>query len=1039
MRTENINRVFTLTIIFTLFISLFSNLAFASTKKLEEKNSSAKQIVKITPSESTVSFALSEDSYELAIEAEYEDGTKKDVSKEGQWTSADKNVVTVANGMLKAVSTGSTQVQFKLGETVSSIDVSITEKNEKPKPPKGPKIVSLMLSAYRMTYINQGEKKSVELKALYSDGSVKNVTKSATWKSRDTSIVQVSNGELKGVSVGDASLKVNYSSFPEINFFVSVKEVQVEIKGLELSVGQLRLENTDQPVQVGAYIKSSINEGKEVTSLGKWETTDSKVATVNSSGQITPVGIGEAHIYFKYDQFVDAVRVTVVKPKELVTDTPNIEILPNASFEATLNEVFNDGNSKDVKSEATWTSDDTSIATVTNNGLIIAGGKTGETKIRASYRSELHPPVEINVIITNKLTAPKPIGLTATPSNFFLDLGKEETVSIKAIYSDGTTKDVTSSVDWDSTEPSVASVDYDKVQNHWKKGTAVLTANFERETVNIPVIVTGHNEFAPPLSKNITVTPNVTNMIVKEQQQLNVKVDYTDGTEMDVTSFALYNSSNPEVISIDKNGLITAKGTGTAKVSVYSMDYTERFEIVVSDKKSISRVIDLEPSEKDITFKLTERTHSFTVKAKYQDGSRADVTSLGRCTSLDPGIVTVENGVLTAIAPGTTQVLVNQGTSTEILDVTILPENPQPEKPEQDLKIESLLVNTFDVEVQKDKLYPFKISGQYNDGAQREIKHLVKWKTKDPSIAVVSDGKIIGKKIGKTIIIAKIKGFPEIEIPVNVTENRGPVNLVGLSLSQGYLLMQPGDQPVDISAFAEYTDHNVVEVDQEGKWESTDEGVVTVDQNGVITAVGSGVAYVYFRYHNGFNDAVWVRTFKPELQTSTDKVVLEQNEISLVGLFAKYGSGSRNTIDVTDNAEWSVADKSVATISDTGRVVAQNVGKTTISVSYLGMTKEISVEVIDKHATRVIGILATPDYVVESVGTKTKLKINALYSDGSVKDITGEVAWRMSNSEVAYVSNDNYIIAASEGAAVVMAQYAGFNYIIPIVINNKQI
>ncbi|PNB76794.1 hypothetical protein C1X30_31865, partial [Pseudomonas sp. FW305-BF6] len=84
--------------------------------------------------------------------------------------------------------------------------------------------------------------------------------------------------------------------------------------------------------------------------------------------------------------------------------------------------------------------------------------------------------------------------------------------------------------------------------------------------------------------------------------------------------------------------------------------------------------------------------------------------------------------------------------------------------------------------------------------------------------------------------------------------------------------------------------------------------------------------------------------------------------------------------DVTDNAEWSVADKSIATISDTGRVVAHSSGKTTISVTYLGVTREISVEVVDKHVARVIGILATPDFVVGSIGTKKKVEINALYS-----------------------------------------------------------
>lgn len=1026
MRLHSLNRIFTFTIVFSLFISLFSHLTFAATKT-ETKVTNDKKIVKMIPSESTVSFAISEISHKISIWAVYKDGTKKDVTKEGQWTTANKKVVTVTNGILKPVSVGSTKVQFKHGSTVSKIDVSITKKKDKPKTPKKPKIVTLMLSAYRTTFINQGEKKLIELRALYSDGSVKNITKSATWKSRDTSIVKVSKGEINGVSVGDASLNVKYSSFPEINFFVSVQEVYVETTGLELSVNQLRLETTDQPVQVEAQTRSTQNVIKEVTSRGNWDSSNSEVVTVSNSGLVTPVGVGEAYIYFKYEKFVDAVRVKVVQPKKLVTDTPNIEILPNASFEATLNEVFNDGKSEDVRDKATWISDNPNIAKVTNNGLIIAGGKTGKTKIRASYRSNLHAPIEINVNITNKLTKPRPIALSATPSNFFLKTGKEEKVSIKAIYSNGMTKDVTDSVEWNNSEPNVASINIDTVKGH-SNGTTVFTAIYERETVNIPVVVTNKN--ATTLPEKMTVTPNVTNMIVNEQQQLNVKVDYTDGSELDTTSLSLYNSSNPNVVSIDEKGLITAHSKGTAKVSVYSMDYTKRFEIVVSDKKTISRVIDLEPSEKNIKFKLNERTHSFKLKAKYQDGSKADVTSLGRCTSLNPDIVTVENGVLTAISPGTTQVLVNDGTNTEIIDVTIQPDKPQPKK---ELKIDSLLVNTFDVVVQRGKLYPFKISAQYNDGAQREIKDFVKWKSKNPSIAAVSEGKIIGKKNGKTTITGTIDGL-KFEIPVNVMETRGPVNLEELTLSQGYLLMQPGDQPVNITAFAKYTGNYDVEVDQEGKWESTNESVATVDQNGVITAVGTGSAYVYFRYHNGFTDAVWVRTFKPELMTSVEEVVLEPKELSFVSVLAIYGRGLASAFDVTDNVEWSIADESVATISDTGRITARSAGKTTITATYWGVTKEITVEVVDKKDTQVIGILASPDNYVQSVGTKSKLKINALYSDGTQKDITGEVSWRMSNSDVAYVTKDNYVYAAAEGAAVVMAEYAGFRYIIPIVV-----
>lgn len=907
--------------------------------------------------------------------------------------------------------------------------------SENPKP-DSPKIVSLMLSAYNTTYVEQGEKKSIQLKALYSDGSVKNVTKSATWKSRDTSIAKVSDGEIIGISPGDVALNVKYSTFPEINFFVAVKEKVMEEKGLVLSAGQLRLEPTDKPVQVAAYTKSNF-DSKEVTSIGKWSSSNSSVAVVNSSGQITPVGVGEAYIYFKYDKMVGTILVNVVKPTNLVTDTPTIEILPNESIGAVLNEVFNDGNSKDVTNEAKWTVEDTSLATVTEQGVVNAKGKIGKTKLIATYRTEVHSPVEIEVIITNKLTNPRVIGLTASSSYYFLGLGDEygKEVSIKAVFSDGSIKDVTDSIEWISSNPfPIASVELNKIYGI-TKGSTVLTAIYGGKMVQIPVTVSDkYGPAKPPIAKSISVTPNVTNMMVNEQKQLKVEVTYTDGNVMDDTPYALYKTDNSSVVTINQDGLLTAVGTGTATVSVYSAGYTERLTIVVTEtpsKYGLNRMVDLKPNESDISFPLNERTHPYAIKAEYQDGRTADVTLKGRSTSLNPDIVTVENGLLTAIAPGTTQVLINHGTNFEILDVTILPESP---RPEQDLKIESLLFNTFDVVIQKDKLFPLRISAQYNDGSQREITKNVQWTTENPSIALIEEGKITGKTKGSTTIIGKIDGFPAFKIPVTVNEKGGPVSLVGIDLSEGMLMMQPGDEPVDVIAFAEYTDNNVIEVDTDGTWESTDESVATVDKNGKITPVGPGEAYVYFRYHEGLNDAVWVRNIKPHsLEPSITDVVLEPNESLIMSLFAVYGP--RDVYDVADNAEWSVADKTIATITDAGRIVAQSVGKTTITASYMGITKEINVEVVEKHATQVLGIFAAPDYIVSSAGKKTKIMIHAIYSDGTIKDITSEATYRLSNPDIANTTPDNQIITGSDGAAIVMAEYEGFNTIIPVVVN----
>ncbi|MEY2193766.1 Ig domain-containing protein [Neobacillus sp. BF23-41] len=1085
MRKKVTKRITALTLIFTVILSLFSSLASASPEKSvkETKEPPTKEIVKLTPSESTVSFSLSKGKHELKAEAAYKDGSKADVTAEGKWTSLDEKVVTVASGVLTAVNAGSTHVQFSLGNAVLNVEVNVTQDarvlSQNSNPSEGKKIVSLVLAAPRITFIKKGEERPIALKALYSDGSMEDVTKSAKWESQDPSIAKVENGLLKGISSGNVSLKVTYSTFPKINFFASIEDVPDNVTSLFLTSDMLRLETSDKPVQVGAYTRDLMVGSTNVTNLGSWTTTDRNVATVSKDGQITPVGLGQAYIYFKYDKLVGAVLVNVVKPEKLVTDTPAVEILPGANWPVNLTEVFTNGvsegttylrknvNPYDVK----WTVEDSSIATVTNSGVII-GGKPGKTIVTASYRSDVLSPVKMEVTVTNKLTTPRVIGMTASPSNLSLGAGEEAPITINAIYSDGSTEDVTASVEMYPDNPYVASVQrtYGAGTSTHKvigemSGATVLHAiyNGGRNTVDIPVAVTNKDgQRKAPTPESISVTPNMKNMVVHQQQQLEVKASYTDKSVVNSTSTAVYKSSNPNVVQVNNDGLLTAEGTGTAIVTVDSSGYSKQIPIAVSEKPSndfVNKIVGLIPSETNISFQLADHTHSFSVKAKYQDGSTADVTSDSRFTSLDPNIVTVKNGVLTAVAPGTTQVLIDHGTSTEILNVSIHSGN---DASTEDLKIESLIVSSMDVVVQKDKLYPVHVFAQYNDGTQREITNSIQWTTDEPTVVSVKDGKFIGMNTGKTTVSATIAGFSSIKIPVKVQDQAGPLNLVGI-VSAGMIIqpeagniveaitnnsngmiLHPEEGTIDANAFAEYTDHNIVQVDTEGKWESSDESVATVDQNGVITWVGPGEAYIWFNYY-GLRDAIWVRNTKPvdlywaeNNKWTTRNVMLEPNkstDISINGFFGHHGrDGNCDCYNLTSKAKLTVADESVATISADGHIIAHSVGKTTITATVFGMSKTIDVEVVAKYPTFIRGISSSPGYIVNSAGSTNEVVINAMSSDGTIKDVTADVKWNSSNSEVAEVTADHKILTKSEGAAVIIAEYGGFKIIIPVIV-----
>jgi hypothetical protein len=1081
MRKKVTKQITALTLIFTVILSLFSSLASASPEKAKmvTKEPPSKEIVKLTPSESKVSFSLSKGKHVLKAEAEYKDGSKADVTAEGKWTSLDEKVVTVASGMLTAVHAGSTHVQFSLRNTVLNVEVNVTTQDARvlsqlSNPSESKKIVSLVLEAKQITYIDEGQERPTALKALYNDGSMEDVTKLAKWESGDPSIAKVEKGVIKGISPGNVPMKVTYANFPQINFFASIRDIPENVTGLYLSTEMLRLETSDKPVQVRAITKNPMVGNTEVTSSGSWTTTDRNVATVSKDGQITPVGIGQAYIYFKYDKLVGAVLVNVVKPTKLITDEPTVELMPGQNWPVNLTEVFTNGiseggmtlvenvNPNDVK----WTVEDNSIATVTDSGYII-GGKTGKTFVTASYRSDVLPPVKIEVTVTNKLTTPRVIGLTASQPNLSLGIGEETPIKINAIYSDGSTEDVTGSVELYSDNFHVASVSR-KYGGESKvigqlSGTTVLHAIYNdfRYFVDIPVAVTDKDgQKQAPNPESISVTPDMKNMVVNQQQQLEVKTTYSDRSNS--TSYAVYKSSNPDVVKVNKDGLLTAVGTGTTIITVDSSGYSKQISIVVSNEPSkdfANKIVDLIPSENDITFSLSEHTHSFSVKAKYKDGSTADVTSNSRFTTLDPDKVTVKNGVLTAVAAGTTQVLIDYGTSTKILNVSILSGN---DASINDLKIESLLASSLDIVVQKDKLYPVHVFAQYNDGTQREITNSIQWTTDEPTVVSVKDGKFIGMNTGKTTVSATIAGFSSIKIPVKVQDQAGPVNLVGI-VSAGMIIqpeagniveaitnnsngmiLHPEAGTIDANAFAEYTDHNIVQVDTEGKWESSDESVATVDQNGVITWVGPGEAYIWFNYY-GLRDAIWVRNTKPvdlywaeNNKWTIRNVMLEPNkstDISINGFFGHHGrDGNCDCYNLTSKAKFTVADESVATISADGHIIAHSVGITTITATVFGMSKTIDVEVVAKYPTFTRGISSSPGYIVNSAGSKNDIVINAMSSDGTIKDVTADVKWFSSNLEVAEVTADHKIQTKSEGAAVIIAEYGGFKIIIPVIV-----
>lgn len=144
--------------------------------------------------------------------------------------------------------------------------------------------------------------------------------------------------------------------------------------------------------------------------------------------------------------------------------------------------------SSDVTSSTTWTSSDTTKATVSSTGLVTAIAP-GTVTITGTYGG---------FTATSTITINNPVtitGISITPSSGMLTIGGTLQLSVIASKSDGTTQDLTSTCTWTSSDPTIAAM---------SSTTTGAAIGIKEGTVTITVITADGKYTA---TSTITVSP----------------------------------------------------------------------------------------------------------------------------------------------------------------------------------------------------------------------------------------------------------------------------------------------------------------------------------------------------------------------------------------------------------------------------------------------------------------------------------------------------------------------------------------------------
>lgn len=378
--------------------------------------------------------------------------------------------------------------------------------------------------------------------------------------------------------------------------------------------------NSDAQLRIGAQeqltARNYYTTEEELNATVTWSSSDANIASVDENGLVTATGIGTATITATTSTGkTDSVDVTVSYGKELSVSEPEM-IIGNGKT-GKITPVISPANAKDT---FTYTSSNTSVATVDSSGTVT--GKSGGTAV-------------ITVKSTGGLTAECTVTVTdiSLPSTATVNINKTAKIS-------PTTKpaDVAQKITWSSLDDSIVTVDDNGTITGVSPGTAKIQAvNEQGVTAVCTVTVTGYATDMQLDRTSIYMELGTADKIL------------TTLTPEDATDTVKYSSSSSGVVSVDAEGVLTAKAVGSAQITVTTTGGLTRYcNVVVSEKRIPAGDLQLSDSEVSL---YPDETKFLTAEVVPSNATNSNVT----WSSENEEIAAVNQvGLITAKAPGQT-------------------------------------------------------------------------------------------------------------------------------------------------------------------------------------------------------------------------------------------------------------------------------------------------------------------------------------------------------------------------------------------------
>lgn len=682
--------------------------------------------IQVSPSNPSVAAGLTQ---QFKATGQYSDGSTKDLTSAAAWSSSDTTAANIsAPGLASAKAQGSS--------TVSATFTNVTGKTVLTVAPAALVSISVVPPS---ASIAANTSTSFRANGTFTDGSTQDVTSTTSWSSSSTIVANVSDtipteGTAKGLAPGSSTIT---ASSGKISGSADLTVTNAALNSIAISPGSVSIPlGILQPFTATGSFSDGTTQ--DITASVNWSSSAQTVASITKSGLATATSLGNTVISATSGALSNNVSLNVnaANVSSLSINPGNESIAQSTSQQLEAVGTFNDGGTRTLTSQVTWSSSDTTVATIGASNGRAKGVAPGLVTITATLGS-------VSASAPFTVTNANVVSMTVTPSGRTIAPGTKQNFSATGSFSDGTSQLVTNDATWSSGNTAVATV-------FASGGTATGIAT---GVTNISATLNGVSGSAPlnvSPATLVSIAVNPATAVLAPASGLGYSAvgTYSDGTTQNISNVVAWSTSDATVASITASGAATGQSAGAVTIAAQLGGVSNSANLIV--EATALNSIAITPTNTTIPAQISTQ---FNATGTFLDGSTQNLTSTATWTSSPASVATVGDtggtkGRATGVTAGSATVTaVFAGVvGTASLQVT-------------DAKLNSITITPSSPSIALGASQQFGATGIFSDGSTINLTSQVKWTSSNVSVAVMSsNGTATSAGTGSTTITAALDG-----------------------------------------------------------------------------------------------------------------------------------------------------------------------------------------------------------------------------------------------------------------------------------------